>query len=53
MDKMYYCILKYNDILIFVIFQIEISSIIFSHKFRIFDFFVFSVNLFWVSQRIP
>ena len=29
-DIMYHCILNYNDIFIFVIFQIKISSIIFS-----------------------
>ena len=53
MDKMYHCILNYNYILIFVIFQIGIPSIIFSLKYRIYDLFVFSIILFWGSQRIP
>ena len=46
-------ILNYNDILIIVIFQIEVSSINFSHKFRIYALFVYSVTIFPGSQRIP
>ena len=38
--------------LIFQIFQIKISFIIFSRKFRICDFFVFSVTIFWGSHII-
>ena len=51
MDKMYHCLLNSNDILIFVIFQIEISSINFSCKFRICAFFVFNATIFWGSQK--
>ena len=53
MDRIYHCIYNYNNILIFVIFQIEVSSINFSHKFQIRAIFVFSVTIFWGSQRIP
>ena len=53
MAKTFHCILNYNNILIFVIFQIEISSIIFSQKFRICAFFVLSVTIFLCSQSIP
>ena len=44
--KMYHCILNYNDILIFVIFHIKVSSIVSSHKFRICALFVFNVTMF-------
>ena len=46
MDKIYHCILNYSDILIFVIFQIEIYSIIVSHKFRVYALFLFFVTSF-------
>ena len=49
-QKIDHFILTYNNILIFVIFQIEVSSIIFCHKFRICAFFVFFVTIFWGSQ---
>ena len=46
MNRMFDCIKNYNDILIFFICQIELSSINFSHKFRICAFFVFLVTIF-------
>ena len=50
-EIMYHCILKYDDILIFVIFQIEISSIIFSQISNR-AFFIFSVTMFWGIQNM-
>ena len=34
MDIIYHCILNYNDILVFVMFQIKMSSIIFLTNFE-------------------
>ena len=42
---MYHCIMKYNDILIFVIFQIKISSIIIFSQIWICAFLVFLVTI--------
>ena len=51
MDKMCHCRSKYNDILILAIFQIEISSIIFS-KIPNLQFLCIFCHNFWGSQII-
>ena len=53
MNIMNHCILNYNDIPIFVMFQIKISSIIIFHKYQIYDFLVFCVTIFRGISRIP
>ena len=53
MNIMCYCILNYNYSIIFVMFYIKMARIIvFYHTFWINDFLVFSVTIFWGSQRI-
>ena len=41
---MYHCIFNYNDILVFFIFQIEISSIVFLRNFES------MISLYFLSQ---
>ena len=53
MDITYHCTLKYKDILIFLMFQIKISSIIFFPKFSNLCFLSIICHNFWGSQRIP
>ena len=50
---MFHIIYNYNDILIFIICQVEVSCTIFYHRFRVCAILVFLVTICLGSQIIP